>query len=61
MPPTIPIGIPCTGIVFARLVVNGESHGIRPFIVELNDGTQMCSGITARCVRLLPLDILIFE
>lgn len=51
MPPTIPIGIPCTGIVFARLVVNGESHGIRPFIVELNDGTQMCSGITA---RLLP-------
>ncbi|ETW76219.1 hypothetical protein HETIRDRAFT_330511, partial [Heterobasidion irregulare TC 32-1] len=49
MPPTIPIGIPCIGPVFARLIVNGVSHGVRPFIVDLNDGTHICDRFTARC------------
>ncbi|KAI0790859.1 acyl-CoA dehydrogenase NM domain-like protein [Abortiporus biennis] len=51
MPPTIPAGKPTLAVVFARLIVNREDRGIRPFIVALNDGKQMCSGITA---RLLP-------
>ncbi|KAF8882696.1 acyl-CoA dehydrogenase NM domain-like protein [Infundibulicybe gibba] len=51
MPPTIPVGIPCIGIVFARLMVDGEDRGVRPFIVPLNDGSSMYPGITA---RLLP-------
>ncbi|KAF8992115.1 acyl-CoA dehydrogenase NM domain-like protein [Cyathus striatus] len=48
MPPTIPVlGIPCVAIVFARLYVNGEYRGIRPFLVSLNDGYSMCRGVTA--------------
>ncbi|KAI0046889.1 acyl-CoA dehydrogenase NM domain-like protein [Auriscalpium vulgare] len=48
MPPTVPMGTPCVGIVLARLVVENEFRGIRPFIVELNDGMRMCPGITAQ-------------
>ena len=52
MPATTPTGVsPCTGVVFARLIVEGRDCGIRPFIVQLNDGTRMCEGITA---KLLP-------
>ncbi|KAH7913696.1 acyl-CoA dehydrogenase NM domain-like protein [Hygrophoropsis aurantiaca] len=48
MPPTVPVGTPTIGIVFARLLVDGEDRGIRPFLVPLNDGDQMCAGVTAR-------------
>ena len=54
MPPTIPAGKPCVAIVFAKLIVEGEDHGHRPFLVPLNDGTQMCTGIEAKCASLLP-------
>lgn len=52
MPPTIPMGLPTIAVVFARLLVEGEDYGIRPFVVPLNDGKQMCVGVTARFVNL---------
>ncbi|KAI0819314.1 acyl-CoA dehydrogenase NM domain-like protein [Trametes gibbosa] len=51
MPPTVPAGLPCVAVVFAKLIVNGEARGHRPFLVSLNDGRQMCSGVRS---RLLP-------
>ncbi|TFK50231.1 acyl-CoA dehydrogenase NM domain-like protein [Heliocybe sulcata] len=48
MPPTAPCGIPCVAIVFARLVVNGEDRGIRPFVVRLHDGTTMNEGVICK-------------
>ncbi|KAI0644433.1 acyl-CoA dehydrogenase NM domain-like protein [Trametes meyenii] len=51
MPPTVPAGLPCIAVVFAKLVVNDENHGHRPFVVHLNDGKQMCTGVQS---RLLP-------
>ncbi|OJT05089.1 Acyl-coenzyme A oxidase 2, peroxisomal [Trametes pubescens] len=51
MPPTAPAGLPCVAVVFARLIVDGEFRGHRPFVVPLNDGRQMCTGIQS---RLLP-------
>ncbi|OQE42967.1 hypothetical protein PENCOP_c003G03942 [Penicillium coprophilum] len=48
MPPSMPIaGIPRIAIVFARLVVGGDDRGIRPFIVALGDGKEMCKGVTS--------------
>lgn len=47
MPPTVPAGIPLVAIVWAKLVVDGEDRGTRPFLVPLNDGKQMCAGITS--------------
>ncbi|KAI0666662.1 acyl-CoA dehydrogenase NM domain-like protein [Trametes maxima] len=51
MPPTSPAGLPCVAVVFAKLIVDGENRGHRPFIVPLNDGKQMCTGVQS---RLLP-------
>ncbi|KAL3482939.1 acyl-CoA dehydrogenase NM domain-like protein [Aspergillus germanicus] len=52
MPVSTPIsGIEKIAIVFARLVIAGKGHGVRAFIVRLNDGRQMMPGITA---KLLP-------
>ncbi|KAJ5926541.1 hypothetical protein N7516_008314 [Penicillium verrucosum] len=52
MPPSSPVkGFPRVAIVFAQLIVSGESRGIRPFITWLSDGKQMCEGVTA---KLLP-------
>ncbi|KAF8148429.1 acyl-CoA dehydrogenase NM domain-like protein [Crassisporium funariophilum] len=51
MPPTVPTGAPTIAVVFARLMVKGENWGVRPFLVPLNDGKQMCTGVTA---KLLP-------
>ncbi|KAL6300589.1 acyl-CoA dehydrogenase NM domain-like protein [Sparassis latifolia] len=48
MPPTVPAGTPCIAVVFARLLVNKEDFGIHPFVVPLNDGFQMCTGVQAR-------------
>ncbi|KAG1867588.1 acyl-CoA dehydrogenase NM domain-like protein [Suillus tomentosus] len=48
MPPTIPVkGLPCVAVVFAQLYVDGECHGPRPFLVNLNDGYDMCNGVTS--------------
>ncbi|OJT05047.1 Acyl-coenzyme A oxidase, peroxisomal [Trametes pubescens] len=52
MPPTVPAGQPCVAVVFAKLIVNGEDRGHRPFIVALNDGKQMCTGV--QCKQLPP-------
>ncbi|TDL26559.1 acyl-CoA dehydrogenase NM domain-like protein [Rickenella mellea] len=53
MPPTGPYGgVPRVAIVFARLIVNNEERGLRPFVVALGDGKQMCKGVTS---RLLPI------
>ncbi|TFK45974.1 acyl-CoA dehydrogenase NM domain-like protein [Heliocybe sulcata] len=48
MPPTVPCGIPCVAIVFARLIVRGEDRGVKPFLVPLHDGEQMYEGITSK-------------
>ncbi|KAE8353841.1 acyl-CoA dehydrogenase NM domain-like protein [Aspergillus coremiiformis] len=49
MPPTSPIAdFPRVGIVIARLVVHGEDRGVRPFIVWLNNGREMCKGVSAQ-------------
>lgn len=31
----------------AKLVVDGEDRGIRPFVVALGDGKEMCKGVTS--------------
>ena len=48
MPPTVPAGLPTVAVVWARLVVFDEDRGVRPFIVYLNDGKQMCTGVKCR-------------
>lgn len=44
--------MPCVAVVFARLVVDGIEQGIRPFLVSINDGHRMCSGVSARYVAM---------
>ncbi|TCD66582.1 hypothetical protein EIP91_001139 [Steccherinum ochraceum] len=52
MPPTGPKGgMPRVAIIMARLVVAGENHGVRPFVVALGNGKEMAKGVSA---RLLP-------
>jgi acyl-CoA oxidase len=51
MPPTVPCGIPCIGVVFARLIKGGKNEGVFPFIVPLNDGYKMNLGVTAQYAR----------
>jgi acyl-CoA oxidase len=53
MPPTKPAGLPTVGIVWAKLIVDEEDRGIRAFIVPINDGRQMCTGITCKYDNLL--------
>ncbi|PLN80602.1 acyl-CoA dehydrogenase/oxidase [Aspergillus taichungensis] len=49
MPPSWPrAGFPRVAVVFARLIVQDEARGLRPFIVWLNDGETMCAGVTAK-------------
>ncbi|KAI9376624.1 acyl-CoA dehydrogenase/oxidase [Aspergillus egyptiacus] len=49
MPPTTPrSGFPTVAVVMARLIVADEDRGVRPFLVPLGDGRQMCKGITAK-------------
>ncbi|KAH9477756.1 Peroxisomal acyl-coenzyme A oxidase 3 [Psilocybe cubensis] len=48
MPPTAPCGTPVVSVVFARLIVNDEDHGIKPFIVYLSDGVRMNPGISCK-------------
>ncbi|KAF8264348.1 acyl-CoA dehydrogenase NM domain-like protein [Lactarius quietus] len=53
MPPTSPIspGFPCVSIVFARTIVYGEDHGIKPFVFQLHDGQSMTPGVS---IKVLP-------
>ncbi|TCD66083.1 hypothetical protein EIP91_001841 [Steccherinum ochraceum] len=49
MPPTGPYGdMPRIALVMARLMVSGEDRGIRPFIVALGNGKEMCKGVSAK-------------
>ncbi|KAL2830464.1 hypothetical protein BDW59DRAFT_17850 [Aspergillus cavernicola] len=51
MPPTTPrCGIPAVAVVIARLVVDGEDRGVRPFLVPLGDGREMCKGVMAKAL-----------
>lgn len=50
MPPSVPNGTPSRAVVFARLVVDGEDRGIKPFLVPIHDGHSMCPGITSKFV-----------
>lgn len=50
MPPSIPCGIPSDGVVFARLLVDGEGRGVKPFLVPIHDGRSMHPGITTKFV-----------
>ena len=59
MPPSAPFGgVPRVGLVFARLMVEGENRGIRPFIVVLGDGKSMSKGITSRYAPLQYFNII---
>lgn len=49
MPPTTPRGgLPVVAVVIARLIVEGEDRGVRPFLVPLGDGHEMCKGVIAK-------------
>ncbi|KAI0811666.1 acyl-CoA dehydrogenase/oxidase [Xylaria sp. FL0064] len=52
MPPTTPLaGIGRVGVVFARLIIKGADHGVKPFVVNLSDEKDLFPGITS---QLLP-------
>ncbi|KAI0425065.1 acyl-CoA dehydrogenase/oxidase [Xylaria sp. FL1042] len=52
MPPTTPLaGISRVAVVFARLIVKGADHGVKPFIVNLSSEKGLLPGITS---QLLP-------
>ncbi|KAJ6613058.1 hypothetical protein B0H10DRAFT_1806269 [Mycena sp. CBHHK59/15] len=49
MPASIPAGgVPRLAVVMAQLVYRGRSKGIRPFVVPLNNGKSMCTGVSCR-------------
>ncbi|KAL3442897.1 hypothetical protein BJX65DRAFT_312357 [Aspergillus insuetus] len=51
MPPTTPrSGLPTVAVVIARLIVDGVNRGVRPFLVPLSDGREMCRGVTAKAL-----------
>ncbi|KAL4869016.1 hypothetical protein BDV12DRAFT_168474 [Aspergillus spectabilis] len=51
MPPTTTRGgLPVVAVVIARLVVDGEDRGVRPFLVPLGDGQEMCKGVIAKAL-----------
>ncbi|KAF4417655.1 Acyl-coenzyme A oxidase 2, peroxisomal [Fusarium austroafricanum] len=55
MPPTTPYcGMPRIAIVFARLLIDGKCHGVKPFLVCLSDACGMRPGVTS---RILPIRI----
>ncbi|KAI8406313.1 hypothetical protein FOFC_13783 [Fusarium oxysporum] len=55
MPPTTPYcNMPRLAIVFARLIIDGESHGVKPFLVFLGDAGGMRPGITSRILPTRP-------
>ncbi|KAL4924190.1 putative acyl-CoA oxidase [Aspergillus undulatus] len=55
MPPTTTrSGLPVIAVVIARLIVDGEGRGVRPFIVPIGDGLEMCKGVISRALPTRP-------
>ncbi|KAG7402957.1 Acyl-coenzyme A oxidase 5 [Fusarium oxysporum f. sp. rapae] len=55
MPLTTPYcGMPRIAIVFARLLVDRKSHGVKPFLVCLSDACGMRPGVTSRILPTRP-------
>lgn len=51
MPPSTPVvGEPKVALVFARLMVEGDDRGVRPFIVPINDGVSMAPGVVSQAL-----------
>ncbi|CAG7941642.1 unnamed protein product [Penicillium salamii] len=51
MPPATPrSGIPIVAIVMARLVAEGNDCGVRPILVQIGDGNQMCQNIISKAL-----------
>ncbi|KAF7314963.1 Acyl-CoA dehydrogenase NM domain-like protein [Mycena indigotica] len=48
MPPVTPCGIPCVGVVMARLIKNKKDLGVRPFLVNLTNGEDTLAGVVTR-------------
>ncbi|KAF7357181.1 Acyl-CoA dehydrogenase NM domain-like protein [Mycena sanguinolenta] len=51
MPPTVPlldISLAKYAVVFARLFVKGEDHGVRPFVVQLSTTKALKPGVRTR-------------
>ncbi|KAF8903477.1 acyl-CoA dehydrogenase NM domain-like protein [Gymnopilus junonius] len=48
MPPTKPMGDRCVAVVFASTIVEGENHGVKPFLVPINDGVNMHPGVICK-------------
>jgi hypothetical protein len=62
VPPSMPVaGLPRIAVVMAKLMVEGEDFGIRPVVVALSDGFQMCKGVTSRYALIPVLSILKIE
>jgi acyl-CoA oxidase len=55
MPPTTPYAVmPRIAVVFAQLIVGGESRGIRPFLVRINETNRMATGVSSRLLPARP-------
>ncbi|KAJ5384011.1 hypothetical protein N7517_001922 [Penicillium concentricum] len=51
MPPTTPRGgIPVVAVVMARLINEEKDCGIWPFLVQIGDGKEMCTGVIAKAL-----------
>ncbi|CAI7656681.1 unnamed protein product [Penicillium glandicola] len=51
MPPTTPRGgIPTVAVVMARLINEEKDCGIRPFLVQIGDGKEMCKGVISKAL-----------
>ncbi|KAJ5657146.1 acyl-CoA dehydrogenase NM domain-like protein [Penicillium longicatenatum] len=47
-------GLPVIAVVIARLMVDGEDRGVRPFLVPMSDGSKMCTGVTSKAFPTRP-------
>ncbi|GKT52014.1 acyl-coenzyme A oxidase 2, peroxisomal [Colletotrichum spaethianum] len=55
MPPTSPLaGIARVAVVFARLIVDGDDRGVKPFVVRISDVGGMCAGVVSRVLPVRP-------
>ena len=41
-------GKPTIALVMAKLIVDDEDCGLRPVVVALADGKEMCKGVSSR-------------
>lgn len=55
MPPTtLCPELPRIGVVFARLLIDENDHGIRPFLVPLSHADAMCQGVSSKALPQRP-------